>query len=652
MKSIDSITKNKGLGLLEVLISTVVIALGLLALASMQGNFLSGSGDNKTRAEAQSLAQQKIEQLRNMIIRGNYTGISTQTDPLNPIAGSNATFSRNWTVTNLTAPARKKIDMTVSWGNSANQRITLTSEITFINPASSVALANYGEQGQGSFGQSPSPGQNASEMVTNKTVQVFDSNGNLNSGLTAVNINGYTFYQDNQGNLFRYNIAAGIGVQIYMCSALSPFDVDLSNPQNYDSSTGALLSSPVVYLYARRLNLDGQPGNEAIDLFTMNYAVSGSGNNISYIYDGSCTLQHRYFGGIILPIKGTVHTVFNLDDIQIDHNKEDMYCAYNGGSGQTQRPYACYVGGNCAVSPAGNESDLTTCPNPDAADATVGPGGWSGLVGLINVKDTGAGKESVCFEDDLNGTSTNYSTARKYKTLNNGLEQGINEAFNCQDFLVVGRQANLSKLSAECSAEAGTLNLPPTQIVRTINGPNVVVTAVNNNYCTSRTLTTYTLDVTVNGGTADSVKTLTGTSCTGNGSDYSCSESTYGQTSQIYAQNSTQSGTCTITPLSTSQTNACTISLSATPSYTLNGYFSGSGNVAKMIVEDSFNNTGTCTSSSTDFSCTIPTSDTTITIETLKNSGTVIDYCTKVVSPGGGDSSSNTYSSVCTLVKK
>ena len=59
--------KQKGIGLIEVLIATVVIAIGLLAVAAFQTNLISGSGENKTRAQAMVLAEQKMEELRNNI---------------------------------------------------------------------------------------------------------------------------------------------------------------------------------------------------------------------------------------------------------------------------------------------------------------------------------------------------------------------------------------------------------------------------------------------------------------------------------------------------------------------------------------------------------------------------------------------------------
>lgn len=671
MKSIDYRTNNKGIGLIEVLVALLVIAIGLLAVASMQGNFLSGSADSKTRAEAQALAEQKIEEFRNNMVKGDYTAITNSGAP-ETIAGVNETFARSWTVNNLTPPDRKQLTVTVSWGGGgADQQIALSSEIAFSSPAASVAMANSPDDGSGSYGQAPNPGQNASETVDDETVEIFDSSNTLNPDFTSTTINGVTFYVDTNGNYYRLIGGGRFGEQVFLCSTLSQFEIDLSSPKNYDATTGDPLydfdpdtgnfspfnpDDDLAYLYTRRLSLDSAAGNEVIELFTQNITATKSGSTVTYSTDGTCTREHRYFGGVIIPIKGTVHTLFNLDDIKIDHNKEDMFCTFYAGTEQTSRHYACYVGGDCDVSTAGDESDVTQCPDPVAADIKVGPGGFSGNVGLINVDDEGAGKESVCFEEELEGTNTNFSTARKYKTLNAGFEQGINEPYNCQDFLIVGRQANINKLSAECSAKAMTLNLAPKEIIRTIiSGPNTVVTTVNQNYCGDRVLTPYTLSVNFAGDIPTSAKTLTGTDCTLSSSTATCSESTYGKTARIYAKNSTQSGTCTITPLSLTTTNSCTINLVTTPVYTLTGTLTGSGSTPDMHVEDSFGNTGACIISSDTFSCKIGTSDTTITIQTQRTTGsktTVVDYCTQVVAPNGSIDGTNTYANVCTLVKK
>ena len=100
MKLTHSIKNSAGIGLIEVLITTVVVAVGLLAVASLQGDLLSGSRGNKTRAEAQALANTKIEQLRDTIQKAGTTGYNALASSAanESIGGITETFTRSWTV--------------------------------------------------------------------------------------------------------------------------------------------------------------------------------------------------------------------------------------------------------------------------------------------------------------------------------------------------------------------------------------------------------------------------------------------------------------------------------------------------------------------------------------------------------------------------
>lgn len=55
---------QKGFSLLEVLVAVVIFAVGLLAIASLQGSLLGSGADAKTRTVASNLAQDKVEELR------------------------------------------------------------------------------------------------------------------------------------------------------------------------------------------------------------------------------------------------------------------------------------------------------------------------------------------------------------------------------------------------------------------------------------------------------------------------------------------------------------------------------------------------------------------------------------------------------------
>ena len=613
-----TLQKNKqlGVGLIEVLIATVVIALGLLAVASMQGTFISSSGESKTRAEALVIAERRMEELRNMMQVGDFTTLPAL---ISPVTGVNASFAVGQVVATPSAPDRKQITLTVSWdGGGADKQIILTSELLFSDPKASVSLSEFGESGSGGTGKAPSPNQNASESVEQQ-IDIFEPDGTtLKPGLTLAA--GETNLYTNADGMYRDDGNNKTGTLVVYCSGLgaSDFDVDLINPVNYDTTTGAIKTSGLVNLKTKRVNLDNIAGNESIELYTVNYLGTTA--------DGSCSLQHRYFGGIIIPIKGTVHTLFDLDDIKIDFNKEDMFCVFNpqpNGISIDEAPYACYVGGNCASGPNGTDTDFTTCPSTAVADAKVGPGGFRGNVGLLNVDDDGGGKESICFGEEIAGTNTIFSTARKYKTLNSGVEQGINQSFTCQDFFIVGRQANASRLAAECTAEVGTLNLPPKEVVRSLtNVANTVATA-NTSYCSPLTPKTYTLTGTVSNVTGTLAVTANGNSCTLSGNDYTCSGTTSGTSLQVYASTPTQTGSCTATGLTTNPaTGGCDITLAVPPIYNITGQVSGvrtnkplTVTVSDGLISNNCNPTqGVATAT---YTCSISTNETSIRLDAV-----------------------------------
>ena len=615
--------KQFGVGLIEVLITTVVIALGLLAVASMQGTFISSSGESKTRAEALIIAERQMESLRNMMQSGDFTTLPT---PTSPVVGVNTSFTVGQTVGTLTSPDRKQITVTVSWdGGGADKEIILSSELVFSDPKASVSLSEYGDSGSGGFGQSPSPNQNASESVEQQ-IDIFDSDSNLLSGVSLVD--GETnLYTNGDGNMYRDDGNNKTGTLVVYCSGLNDFEVDLITPLNYDETTGELNTSNLINLKAKRLNLDGIAGNESIELYTVNFIGSTA--------DGSCTLQHRYFGGVIIPIKGTVHTLFDLDDIKIDFNKEDMFCVFNpqpNGVVISEAPYACYVGGNCASGPDGTDTDFTTCPSTAVADAKVGFGGFRGNVGILNVDDDGGGKESVCFGEELAGTNTIFSTARKYKTLNSGVEQGINQSFTCQDFFIVGRQANVSRLAAECAAEAGTLNLPPKEVVRSLTNVSNTVATANTSYCTPLTPRAYTLTGTVSNVTGTLTVTANEISCTLSGNDYTCRGTTSGTSLQVNANTATQTGSCTATGLTTDPASGgCNIALTIPPVYNLTGVVSGVATnksltvtVSDGLISNSCNPTQGVETAT--YNCSISTNETSIRLDAVNFKST--EACT------------------------
>jgi type II secretory pathway pseudopilin PulG len=105
--------QQNGFTILEGLIAVVIFAVGMIALATFQGGIMSESGEVKARNEAVVLAQDKSDELRAMMVRGDFDAtIVTGTDT---VAGNNAAFTRAWTVSDSATPEYKLLEVGVAW---------------------------------------------------------------------------------------------------------------------------------------------------------------------------------------------------------------------------------------------------------------------------------------------------------------------------------------------------------------------------------------------------------------------------------------------------------------------------------------------------------------------------------------------------------
>lgn len=212
-------TTGAGFAMVEVLVTLLILAGGLLAVGKFQGTLIENSSLAKQRTEAVMLGQQKIESLRAYevltITTGKfaYANIATGADTIN---GANAIYTRSWIVTasNSPAPAYKSITMTVSWTDNRGsaQSVSLATLISSSDPALSgslIAIASGGhdqpygrnlsiptaatDNGDGTSTYLP-PGSSsgASLVYNNATGQISGiTSGGVTQGVTAQSIRGY-----------------------------------------------------------------------------------------------------------------------------------------------------------------------------------------------------------------------------------------------------------------------------------------------------------------------------------------------------------------------------------------------------------------------------------------------------------------------------
>jgi type IV pilus assembly protein PilV len=109
MKVQPFIDPNAGFTLVESMLTVAIMGIGLLALAGLQVTALRGNDLSRRMTTAVSIAEQRLEQLKNT----PYTNI--QAEATSEVTASNLHFTRQVTVTNGPLPNTKSVSVLVSW---------------------------------------------------------------------------------------------------------------------------------------------------------------------------------------------------------------------------------------------------------------------------------------------------------------------------------------------------------------------------------------------------------------------------------------------------------------------------------------------------------------------------------------------------------
>lgn len=103
---------QNGFTLIELLIAITILAVGLLALAGLQGSSIKGNEHANTISQATALAEDQIEQIRNM----NYAAIVFSPNPKVETNVDDSIYTRTTSVEDDTPmDDLKRITVTVSW---------------------------------------------------------------------------------------------------------------------------------------------------------------------------------------------------------------------------------------------------------------------------------------------------------------------------------------------------------------------------------------------------------------------------------------------------------------------------------------------------------------------------------------------------------
>jgi type IV pilus assembly protein PilV len=115
MTSKSQVSIEEGFTLIEIMITLVILSIGLTSLAGLQVSAIKGNTFSKRMTAAVSIANEKLEQMKDTDYANILSESSTQ------ITRSNMRFTRQITVTNNSPLANTKtVNVTVTWSDGSN----------------------------------------------------------------------------------------------------------------------------------------------------------------------------------------------------------------------------------------------------------------------------------------------------------------------------------------------------------------------------------------------------------------------------------------------------------------------------------------------------------------------------------------------------
>jgi len=134
--------KSRGFGLIEILVTLGVLSVGILGVTTLHGVISRQSADNKARTEALSIAQSRLEEMR------NYTNSASDLSEFNTLYSDTVGYANSVSITGINATAFtrtenistsgtvKDVSVKVDWTNPSgdSQQVALNTEFSFVSP--------------------------------------------------------------------------------------------------------------------------------------------------------------------------------------------------------------------------------------------------------------------------------------------------------------------------------------------------------------------------------------------------------------------------------------------------------------------------------------------------------------------------------------
>jgi Tfp pilus assembly protein PilV len=125
---------KQGFALLETLIGIIICGIAGVGIAMLMSKLIKADTLAYQRYEASTIAEQKMESLRNYSNLTDYDNIVSGNDT---VTGKNATYTRTWAVVTTASPAYKTVTITVTWTSTDNtsESLAISSMIGDSDPS-------------------------------------------------------------------------------------------------------------------------------------------------------------------------------------------------------------------------------------------------------------------------------------------------------------------------------------------------------------------------------------------------------------------------------------------------------------------------------------------------------------------------------------
>ena len=125
------LTNKKGFTILEVLVAITLLAIGMMALATLQSSGIRGNDLGNRTTQALSLAQDKLEELINADAIGQAIAAGNENN-IDETGSAGGIFSRSWAIQNdVPAPDQQTLDIAVTWNDIIGpHNVTVSGVIT------------------------------------------------------------------------------------------------------------------------------------------------------------------------------------------------------------------------------------------------------------------------------------------------------------------------------------------------------------------------------------------------------------------------------------------------------------------------------------------------------------------------------------------